>query len=100
MVAPDYSRSGNRGVRFLRRAVQLVVQGNAGWRCADALYGIAYCANILINGVGTFPNTNDWYGFTMWGVQFMPVVLLVMLLATWLFAVLIRLGNTKANHLG
>jgi len=64
------------------------------------LYGIAYCANILINGVGTFPNTNDWYGFTMWGVQYMPVVLAAMLLATWLLAVLIRLGNIKANHLG
>ena len=64
------------------------------------LYGVAYCANILINGVGTYPYTNDWYGFTMWGVQYMPVVLLVILLATWLFAVVIRLGNTKANHSG
>ena len=64
------------------------------------LYGIAYCANILINGVGTRPYTNDWYGFAIWGLQYMPVVFLVMLLATWLFAVLIRLGNTKANHLG
>lgn len=57
------------------------------------LYGIVYCANILINGVGQAPYTNDWYGFTMWGVQFMPVVFLVMLLATWLFAIAIRVGN-------
>ena len=60
---------------------------------SNLLFGIVYCANILINGVGQAPYTNDWYGFTMWGVQFMPVVFLVMLLATWLFAIAIRVGN-------
>jgi len=57
------------------------------------LYGIFYCGNILINGVGQGRTSNDWYGFAMWGVQFMPVVLAVMLLATWLFAVAIRGAN-------
>ena len=59
------------------------------------LYGIGYCANILLNGVGKWPNTNDWYGFTMWGVEYMPVVLLVMLLATWLFAIALRAANSR-----
>ena len=40
-----------------------------------------------------YPYTNDWYGFTAWGVQFMPVVFLVMLLATWLFAIAICVSN-------
>ena len=62
------------------------------------LYGIGYCGNILLNGVGEFSNTNDWYGFTMWGVQYMPVVFAVMLLATWLFAVALRAGNTVVRR--
>ncbi len=32
------------------------------------IYGICYLANILINGVGTWPDTNDWYGFMNWGL--------------------------------
>ena len=61
------------------------------------LYGIFYVGNILINGVGVRPYTNDWYGFTMWGVQYMPVVLLVMVLATWLFAIVLRAGNAAVR---
>ena len=57
------------------------------------VYGAFYYGNILINGVGTRPYTNDWYGFTMFGVQYMPVVLVVMLLATWVFALAVRAGN-------
>ena len=37
--------------------------------------------------------TNDWYGFTMWGVEFMPVVFFVMLAATWIIAIILRAGN-------
>ncbi len=67
------------------------------------LYGIAYCANILLNGVGEWPATNDWYGFTMWGVEFMPVVFFVMLVATWIIAIALRAGNAavrKRMHQG
>ena len=62
-----------------------------------AIYGVFYYGNILINGVGTRPNTNDWYGFTMFGEQFMPVVLVVMLLATWLFAIIVRAANAAVR---
>ena len=61
------------------------------------LYGIFYYGNILINGVGERPYTNDWYGFTMFGVQYMPVVLAVMLLATWLLAIIIRAANATVR---
>ena len=31
------------------------------------LYGVCYLANILLNGVGEWPDTNDWYLFFRWG---------------------------------
>ena len=31
------------------------------------LYGAVYLSNILLNGVGEWPDTNDWYSFMMWG---------------------------------
>ena len=31
------------------------------------LYGAGYLANILMNGRGEWPDTNDWYGFLNWG---------------------------------
>ena len=56
-------------------------------------YGIAYYANILINGVGTWPNTNDWYGFVAMGLQWAPLVFAAMFAATWVIAALIRAAN-------
>jgi hypothetical protein len=29
----------------------------------SVLYGCGYLINILINGIGKWPDTNDWYGF-------------------------------------
>ena len=31
------------------------------------IYGAGYLGNILLNGVGEWPDTNDWYSFMMWG---------------------------------
>ena len=31
------------------------------------VYGTFYMLNNLINGTGVYPNTNDWYGFLLWG---------------------------------
>ena len=62
------------------------------------LYGLAYCGNIYLNGVGTWPATNDWYGFTMWGIEYIPVVFAVMLVATWLIAVVVRGGNALVRR--
>ncbi len=59
------------------------------------LYGIAYYANIVINGVGEWPNTNDWYGFTAAGTQWTPLVFAIMLLATWVIAALLRVLNQR-----
>lgn len=32
------------------------------------LYGTGYLGNLLLNGVGTWPHTNDFYGFATWGI--------------------------------
>ncbi len=32
------------------------------------IYGVCYLSNILINGAGEGRYTNDWYGFTRWGL--------------------------------
>lgn len=61
------------------------------------IYGAVYLGNILINGVGEWPNTNDWYGFTMWGVPAGFLVYLVIAAATWLIAVLLRFGAGKCR---
>lgn len=34
---------------------------------STVVYGTAYVINILINGKGKWPDTNDWYGFLNWG---------------------------------
>ena len=30
-------------------------------------YGLVYLVNLLLNGVGDEPFSNDWYGFLLWG---------------------------------
>ena len=54
------------------------------------LYGAVYCANILLNGVGSGPNTNDWYGFAAAGIKTIPFVYALMIALTWGLAALMR----------
>lgn len=51
-----------------------------------ALYGIGYAANVLINGVGEWPQKNDFYGFAQWGLDKTPLVIAVIAAVTWLMA--------------
>ena len=58
------------------------------------LYGIFYLGNILINGVGEGYGSNDWYGFTVFGMDKIYLVFAVIALGTWLAAVLLwKLGG-------
>ena len=57
------------------------------------IYGICYLANILINGIGVWPDTNDWYGFLNWGYPIGLCIFGFIVLMNWLMAVLLRLGN-------
>ena len=51
--------------------------------------------NIIINGIGEWPYTNDWYGFARAGLQWSPIVFAAMLLVTWLIAAVLRWLNQR-----
>ena len=53
------------------------------------LYGICYLINILVNGTGTWPDTNDWYGFMNWGLPVGIVIFLMNNLVSWGIAALL-----------
>ena len=57
------------------------------------LYGFAYLTNLLINGVGIWPDTNDWYGFVNWGLPVGIGIFAAIVLATWGLALLLRAVN-------
>ena len=63
------------------------------------IYGICYLVNILINGVGTWPDTNDWYGFLNWGYPVGIVIFAVIVLMDFGMAVLLRAVNILINKL-
>lgn len=54
------------------------------------LYGGVYSANIMLNGVGSGMNTNDWYGFAAAGVHTVPFVYALMVLLTYLLSRVMR----------
>ena len=54
------------------------------------LYGIGYLANILINGMGEWPDTNDWYFFFYLGYPVGVLIYVVILAVTWLIGFLMR----------
>ena len=65
----------------------------------SAVYGLGYLINVLINGKGEWPNTNDWYGFLNWGY---PVGILIMIFAfliNWGIACLMQLLNQSFRKL-
>ncbi len=54
------------------------------------IYGIAYVLNLLINGIGEWPDTNDWYGFMNWGVAGGVLIFAGIALVTWVIALVLR----------
>jgi len=55
-----------------------------------AVYGVFYIGNNLLNGKGTWPYTNDWYGFLTWGYPMGFVICGIILCTTFLIGFLIR----------
>lgn len=53
---------------------------------APFVYGMGYLANIIINGMGTWPDTNDWYLFFAWGYPVGFVIYAAIIGVTWLLA--------------
>ena len=61
------------------------------------LYGIYYVSNLLINGIGEWPNTNDWYGFAQNGMQYAALAFAVVAVVTWLIALILRKLSRKGS---
>lgn len=47
------------------------------------MYGIVYLINILVNGIGEWPDTNDWYFFFHWGYPVGALIYVVLIIVTW-----------------
>ena len=54
------------------------------------IYGIFYLGNNIINGIGSWPDTNDWYGFLTWGYPLGFVIYFIMVAAIYLIGLMIR----------
>ncbi len=67
------------------------------WAMAPMLvYAVYYLGNILIQGVGEWPDRHDFYGFLLWGWGPGIIITLALLLVTWLLAVLLwRFGRSR-----
>lgn len=64
----------------------------------STLYGVGYGVNILANGMGEWPDTNDWYLFFRWGVAVGLGIYAAILLLTWAIALVLRtLGRARAK---
>ncbi|MDO4620199.1 MAG: hypothetical protein Q4B09_06200 [Lachnospiraceae bacterium] len=62
------------------------------------LYEIGYVLNMLINGVGRYPKSNDFYGFLNWGYGAAALIAAVMLLLTYVICrILWRLGGYRPS---
>lgn len=60
------------------------------------IYGTGYVLNMIINGVGRWPATNDWYGFLNWGVPIGALIFAGLLGLSWLLGWLFRRKNRRA----
>ena len=54
------------------------------------VYGTVYLTNILVNGTGVWPDTNDFYGFMNWGLPVGIVIFACIMLAVWGIACVLR----------
>ncbi len=57
------------------------------------LYEIGYVLNMVLHGIGTWPDTNDFYGFMTWGYGPAAVIAVVVLCVTWLIAFLLWMAG-------
>ena len=61
------------------------------------IYGTGYLGNILINGMGEWPNRNDWYGFMNWGYPVGIIIFLVIIGITYMIGFVLRKLNMKVG---
>ena len=61
------------------------------------VYGTVYVINILINGKGVYPNTNDWYGFLNWGPVIGGLIFFFICVGAFLLGLILR-GFWRISH--
>ena len=54
------------------------------------VYGAFYLGNNIINGIGEWPDTNDWYLFLTWGYPVGIFIFAVICVVTWLLGLTMR----------
>ena len=54
------------------------------------VYGAFYLGNNIINGIGEWPDTNDWYLFLTWGYPVGILIFAVICVVTWLLGFAMR----------
>lgn len=59
------------------------------------LYGVYYVGNAAVNGIGKWPNTNDWYGFLSWGWGIGVFIFAAIAAGTYLAGFVLRVLNKK-----
>lgn len=70
-------------VTYTRKDNRLVV-------LSPLIYGVFYLGNIIINGIGEWPDTNDWYLFLTWGYPVGIFIFAVICVVTWLLGLTMR----------
>ena len=55
-----------------------------------AVYGALYLGNNMINGIGEWPHTNDFYGFLNWGLPIGLLIFAFIMFAIWGIACALR----------
>ena len=63
------------------------------------VYGTGYLINILVNGVGEWPDSNDWYGFLNWGYPVGIGIFAAVVLMNFGVAAILRLLNKFVSRL-
>lgn len=57
------------------------------------VYGSVYLLNNIINGIGEWPDTNDWYSFLRWGYPVGIAIFAIACVITWLIGLMMRKCN-------
>ena len=59
------------------------------------VYGTIYLLNNVINGIGEWPDTNDWYLFLAWGYPVGLCIFAGIGLVTWLIGYILRKASAR-----
>ncbi len=78
----------------LERGIHLSFQNTYLIFIPVGIYEIVYLTNNLVNGIGVWPDTNDFYGFLTWGYGIGLLIAVIILFATWMISVILgKLGK-------